>query len=78
MQMNAYLSYRGDCEEAFKFYEQFLGGTIGAMFRYGDSPMANTVPPEWANKVMHGSVTIGGQVFMAGDAWSSTGSAFRG
>ena len=67
MQMSAYLSFNGDCEAAFTFYEQYLGAQRGAIFRYGGSPMARGVPEDWSEKVMHGSVTIGGQVLMGGD-----------
>ena len=67
MQMNPYLSFKGDCEAAFKFYERCLGADIGPMFRYRGSPMADTVPAEWADKIMHGSVAIGGQTLMACD-----------
>lgn len=31
MQMNPYLSFNGQCEAAFKFYEQCLGGQLGAI-----------------------------------------------
>ena len=65
--MTAYLSFKGDCEAAFKFYEQCLGAQPGAIFRYGGSPMANQVPADWSDKVMHGSLTVGGQIVMAGD-----------
>ena len=67
MQMNPYVSFKGDCEAAFTFYEQCLGATPGAMFRYAGSPMANQVPPDWSGKVMHASLTIGGQVLMGAD-----------
>ena len=67
MQMNPYLSFKGDCEAAFKFYEQSLGGQLGAIFRYGGSPMAGDVPADWSDKVMHCSMTLGGQVLMGGD-----------
>jgi len=67
MQLTAYLSFSGQCEAAFKFYEQSLGAQPGAIFRYAGSPMADTVPAEWADKVMHGSVTVGGQVLMGAD-----------
>jgi len=67
MQMNAYLSFKGDCEAAFKFYEQCLGGQVGEIFRYGGSPMAGQVPANWSEKVMHGSVTIADQVLMGVD-----------
>ena len=67
MEMNPYLSFKGDCEAAFKFYEQCLGGQLGAIFRYAGTPLADSVPADWSNKVMHGSVTIGNQVLMGGD-----------
>ena len=67
MQMSPYLSFKGDCEVAFKFYEQNLGGKLGELFRYGGSPMAADAPADWADKIMHGSVTIGDQVLMGAD-----------
>ena len=65
MQVNTYLNFKGNCEEAFKFYEQHLGGQRGDIFRYGGSPMP--APPDWADKVMHGTITIGGQQLMGAD-----------
>jgi PhnB protein len=65
--MHPYLSFNGQCEAAFKFYEQCLGGRLGGIFRYAGSPMADQVPPDWQDKVMHGTVTIGDQVLMGGD-----------
>lgn len=67
MQMTPYLSFKGECEAAFRFYEQCLGGQLGAIFRYAGTPLSGHVPPEWSDKVMHGSVTVGGQVLMGGD-----------
>ena len=67
MQVNPYLSFKGDCEAAFKFYEQSLGGKPGALFRYAGSPMADQVPADWQDKIMHGSVRVGDQVLMGGD-----------
>jgi PhnB protein len=67
MQVNAYLSFRGDCEEAFALYAECLGGKVGEIFRYGGTPLASQVPADWTDKVMHGSLTIGDQVFMGGD-----------
>ena len=67
MQVNPYLSFNGQCEEAFKLYEQCLGGQLGPIFRYAGTPMAGQVPPDWQDKVMHGSLTVGEQVLMGGD-----------
>ena len=65
MQMNAYLSFRGDCEAAFKFYEECLEGKLGEIFRYAGTPLADQVPADWQNKVMHGSVAIGEHIYDA-------------
>jgi PhnB protein len=67
MQVNVYLSFQGHCEAAFTFYEQALGGRLGAIFRYAGTPFADTVPADWQTKVMHASVTIGEQVLMGAD-----------
>ena len=67
MQLNTYLSFRGDCEAAFKFYEECLGGKLGAIFRYAGTPLADQVPADWQDKVMHGSLAIGEHVVMGGD-----------
>ena len=67
MQISPYLSFKGDCEAAFKFYEQCLGGRLGAIFRYAGTSLADQVPADWQDKVMHGSVTVGEQVLMGGD-----------
>ena len=67
MKMNPYLSFKGDCEAAFKYYEQHLGGEMGAIFRYGGTPLSGRVPADWPDKIMHGSITIGGQTLQAAD-----------
>ena len=65
--MTTHLSFKGECEAAFKFYEQCLDGQLGAIFRYAGSPLADQVPADWQDKVMHGSFTFGDQVLMGGD-----------
>ena len=67
MQMTPYLSFKGDCEAAFTFYAECFGGQLGPLFRYGGSPAEGEAPPGWENKVMHGSVTLSGQVLMGSD-----------
>ena len=37
MQISPYLSFNGECEAAFRFYEQCLGGQIEGIFRYAGS-----------------------------------------
>jgi PhnB protein len=67
MRMTTYLSFQGQCEEAFRFYEKNLGGQLGEIFHYAGTPMADQVPEDWRDKVMHGSLTVGEQVLMGGD-----------
>src|SRR5579884_3912445 len=53
MQINTYLNFSGQCEEAFKFYEKLLGGKIGFMMTFRGSPAESQVPADWADKVLH-------------------------
>jgi len=68
MQLNPYLLFNGDCAEAFKFYEQTLGGRIETISKFTGSPAAEHVPPEWGEKVLHATMVIGDQRLMASDA----------
>ena len=67
MKASAVLGFKGDCEAAFKFYEQHLGGQPGPIFRYAGSPLADSVPPDWRDKIMHTSIVVGDLVLMGGD-----------
>ena len=54
MQVEPYLTFAGNCEEALKFYEQALGGKIAEVHRYGGSPMDNAqLPTEYKNMLHH-------------------------
>ena len=68
MQMNPYLSFNGQCEAAFKFYEKVLGGKIEAMMPHEGSPMADHVPPEWRKKIMHARLKVGNETLMGSDS----------
>ncbi|NJR61976.1 MAG: VOC family protein [Cyanobacteria bacterium CRU_2_1] len=70
MKLNPYLMFNGQCETAFKFYEQCLGGKITVMMTYGESPdstMTDQMPPEWRNKIMHVGLMVGDQELMGSD-----------
>jgi PhnB protein len=68
MKLNPYLSFNDECEAAFKFYEQCLGGKIDSMMTFGESPMAEQTPPEKLDKIMHASLIVGDTVLMGSDA----------
>ena len=68
MQLNPYLLFNGNCEAAFKFYEQVLGGKIEGMLTHAGTPAEQQVPAEWRDKILHARMTVGDTVLMASDA----------
>jgi PhnB protein len=68
MQLNSYLTFNGQCEAAFKFYEQSLGGKIQCMMPHEGTPIAADVPAEWRKKILHARLLIGDDVLMGSDA----------
>jgi PhnB protein len=70
MNWNPYLTFSGNCAEAFKYYERVLGGEIVAMMTHADMPaeaQAQT-PPGWKNMIMHARLVAGDNVLMGSDA----------
>lgn len=68
MRLNPYLTFDGQCEAAFRFYEQCLGGRIEVMIPYKGTPAAEHAPPEWQDKVLHARLIVDGDVLMGSDA----------
>jgi PhnB protein len=66
MRLDVYVNYRGTCEEAFRFYEQHLGGKITGTVRHGDQPNPN-LPADWHDKILHARMELGGTVLMGAD-----------
>jgi PhnB protein len=62
-----YLNYPGNCEAAFRFYEQHLGGKITGISRHGEQPGSNNLPAEWNGKILHARIEIGNTVLMGAD-----------
>lgn len=68
MQVTPYLNFDGQCAAAFRFYEQLLGGRLEAMMTHGDSPIAEEVPPEWHDRILHARLALRDQVLMGSDS----------
>ena|SRR5690348_2315867 len=66
MQLEPYIFFYGRCEEALDFYKSAIGGTY-ELNRFEGSPMADQVPADLRNKVMHASFKGDGFSFMASD-----------
>ncbi len=67
MQLHTYLNYGGNCEEAFIFYEQHLGGKITMLMRHGEQPGGQVAAPGWAGKVLHARMNLGGTELLGAD-----------
>jgi PhnB protein len=66
MKLQTYVNFAGKCAEAFRFYEQHLGGRITGMVRHGEQPNP-AVPADWKDKVLHARIEIGATVLMGAD-----------
>jgi len=72
MRLNPYLNYGGNCAEAFRFYEQNLGGKIAMMMTHDQNPGPHeNLPPEFAKKVLHARLDLGGGAIMGSDVPNS-------
>ena len=67
MKLHTYLNYGGNCEQAFRFYEQHLGGKITMMMTHGQMPNPENVQPDWKDKVLHARITLGGTELLGAD-----------
>lgn len=75
-QLNAYLTFDGNCAEAMQFYQSTLGGQLNLM-TVGQSPAAEQCAPGDADKIMHANLILdGGGTLMASD--NMGGDAYKG
>ena len=65
-QLNAYLSFDGNCREAMTFYQHCLGGEL-LIQPFADTPMAAQMPAETHQHVLHARLTEGEMTLFASD-----------
>lgn len=79
--VNIYLTFNGNCEEAFEFYKSILGGEYLSISRFSDMPPMDDMPPmpeEHQNRIMHVTLPIkGDQVIMGSDTGGEWSSGFK-
>ena len=68
MNLEPYLFFNGNCEEALHFYASVFGGEIGNLMRFEGTPIAVEMPPEARNGVMHATFRSPTVNFMASDS----------
>lgn len=74
--INTYLTFNGNCEEAFNFYKSVFGGDFAHIGKFKDMPENPKFPIAETDKekVMHVSFPIGNSILMGSDTggeWSS-------
>lgn len=67
MQLCPYLTFNGQCQAAFKFYEESLHGRTVFMMTYENTPMDLGSSSEWQKKVSHATFALGDFVFYGAD-----------
>ena len=67
MKLDVYLNYAGNCQQAFRFYEQHLGGKITMLTTHGQGPNAATLSAERKSAILHARLELGNTVLMGAD-----------
>ncbi len=72
MQLEPYLQFDGNCEEALAFYATVFGGEVTALNRFEGAPMEHELPPGYGTKIMHANFRSPDLAFMASDGMPGT------
>ncbi|MDX2049245.1 MAG: VOC family protein [Chitinophagaceae bacterium] len=67
--VNVYLTFNGNCEEAFNFYKSVFGGEFPYIGRFSEMPPQPGQPPmpaEMAKGIMHVSLPISKETMIMG------------
>ena len=67
MKLDVYLNYAGNCQQAFRFYEQHLGGKIIMLTTHGEGPNADALSAEQKSAILHARLELGNAVLMGAD-----------
>lgn len=67
MKLHTYLNYGGNCQQAFRFYEEHLGGHITMMLTHAQQPNSGATPPEWKDSIMYARMELGETELMGSD-----------
>ncbi len=73
MTLSTYLTFNGNCREAFEFYRSVFGGEFAFVQTFGDGPSEMGVPEDELGKIMHVSFPIGSSVLMGSDTSTQFG-----
>lgn len=78
MQLQAYLCFNGQCDEAITFYCEAVGADVVMKSYFKDMPDSEMCPSGAQDKVMHATLKIGESVMMVSDGCGADGPSFEG
>ncbi|WP_338730838.1 VOC family protein [Mangrovimonas cancribranchiae] len=67
--VNIYLTFNGNCKQAFDFYKSIFGGEYPYIGTFGEMPPQKEIPPlpeEMNDKIMHISLPISKETMLMG------------
>jgi PhnB protein len=67
MRLNTFLNFGGNCEQAFRFYEEHLGGEITMLMRRAEQPDQPVTWPGWEQSIQYAIMNIGETQLMGSD-----------
>ncbi len=73
--VNIYLTFTGNCEEAFNFYKKAFGGEFASVNRFGEMPPQEGMPPipaDQKEKIMHITLPISKETVLMGSDTSES------
>jgi PhnB protein len=70
--INSYLTFSGNCLEAMTFYKECLGGEL-TLQKIGESPLADQMPPQMKECILHSTLTKDSLVLMGSDMVADQG-----
>jgi PhnB protein len=66
MAFHPYLTFGGNCREAFTRYREIFGGEL-VLLPMSEMPSDQPAPPDQADLIMHAALTFEGHLLMASD-----------
>ena len=67
MNLHTYLNFGGNCQQAFRFYEQHLGGKITAMMTHDQAPDPSQMLTGMGKAILYARITLGETELMGSD-----------
>ena len=76
--INPYLTFDGNCEEAFDFYKSVFGTEFMTKNKFREMPAENNMPADDGEKIMHVSLPVGNTTLMGSDRVAMQGEGTMG